>query len=196
MVLWLKPRKSRSSPELNPETHKNRNLTADYGGFFVDLFSFICNLYNCKGILMKEEPEPDSSIRKINRHAQFALINHEKYKYNDLCILFMDGTCLWRDGNIQVGLHKYPMSRITKFMVKRRYNKLYHKENNFLHAVFRHLVMTSTVSGLVLIGMSVGKTNKENNNQIKPATTVQNTYEQTQSQVNNLCDSITKFQSR
>lgn len=145
---------------------------------------------------MKTDPEPDSSIRKINRHAQFALINHEKYKYNDLCILFMDGTCLWRDGNIQVGLHKYPMSRITKFMVKRRYNKLYHKENNFLHAVFRHLVMTSTVSGLVLIGMSIGKTNKENNNQIKPATTVQNTYEQTQSQVNNLCDSITKFQSR
>ncbi len=34
MVLWLKPRKSRSSPELNPDRCKNRNLTALVAVFY------------------------------------------------------------------------------------------------------------------------------------------------------------------
>ena len=38
MVLWLKPRKSRSSPELSPDGHKNRNLTARMGGFLLQIF--------------------------------------------------------------------------------------------------------------------------------------------------------------
>lgn len=47
------------------------------------------------------EPEPEpNNLRQINRRAQLALIKHQKYKYNDLCILFMDGMALWRDGNV------------------------------------------------------------------------------------------------
>jgi len=148
---------------------------------------------------MKEEPEPDSSIRKINRHAQFALINHEKYKYNDLCILFMDGTCLWRDGNIQIGLNKYPMSSLTKLLVRRKYKKIYHTDNNFLHTVFKYLIMTSSVTGLIWIGMIMGgkkQTDKQQPQHIHTVAAAQNKYEQTQSQINNLCDSITKFQNR
>lgn len=40
MVLWLKPRKSRSSPELSPDGHKNRNLNRPFGRFFVGKTGF------------------------------------------------------------------------------------------------------------------------------------------------------------
>lgn len=103
-----------------------------------------------------DDPEANSMSRQLNRRAQSALINHEKCKYNDLCILFMDGVCLWRDGTIQVGHTKYPMSRFTKSLVRRKYQKIYGKDNELLRAGLRYLLMTSTLLGLIWIGMIFG----------------------------------------
>lgn len=102
-----------------------------------------------------DDPGSNSMSRKVNRRAQFSLINHEKYKYNDLCILFMDGMALWRDGNIQIGLTKYPMSRLTKCMVHHKYKKLYRREESFLRIALRYLIMTSVVSGALCVGISL-----------------------------------------
>ena len=146
---------------------------------------------------MKEEPEPDSS--KINRHAQFALINHKKYKYNDLCILFMDGTCLWREGFIQSGLKKYPMSRLTKRMVQHEYKKLYGRQDNFGHVVLRYLTMTSMVMGLLWIGILMGGHNKSREEKATHdamVRTAQAKYEQIQTNVAYLCDTINNNHNR
>jgi len=148
---------------------------------------------------MKEEPEPDSNnLRRINRHAQFALINHEKYKYNDLCILFRDGTCLWRDGRIQIDMKKYPMTRRTRRMVQREYKKLYGNSENFLKTVLHYLVMTSSVTGLMLFGVlsrgpKASDSNKTKSSQDAPCIELQsaaNLYEQAHLQVENLADSL------
>lgn len=145
-----------------------------------------------------DDPDGNSMSRQINRHAQFALINHEKYKYNDLCILFRDGTCLWRDGRIQIDMKKYPMTRRTRRMVQREYKKLYGNGENFLKTVLRYLVMTSGMTGLMLFwGLSRGPKgsdlNQAKSSQDAPCIELQsaaNLYEQAHLQVENLADSL------
>lgn len=134
-----------------------------------------------------DDPGSNSMSRKVNRRAQFSLINHEKYKYNDLCILFMDGMALWRDGNIQIGLTKYPMSRLTKCMVRHKYKKLYRREESFLHTVFRYLIMTSTVSGALWLGILINSKNQQHRH-----TNIANKHkiEQFQLQIKNFRDGV------
>lgn len=134
-----------------------------------------------------DDPGGNSISRKVNRRAQFSLINHEKYKYNNLCILFMDGMVLWRDGNIQIGLTKYPMSRLTKCMVHHKYKKLYMRGESFLHTVFRYLIMTSTVSGALWLGILI---NSKNQQPQHTNIANKNKIEQFQLQTKNFCGDI------
>jgi len=92
-----------------------------------------------------DDPDSNSVLRKANRRAQFFLLNREQYKYNNMCIIFLDGMILWRDGKIQIGLKKYPMSQLTKYMLHREYKKLYGIQEHFLRSALRYLVMTSIV---------------------------------------------------
>lgn len=134
-----------------------------------------------------DDPGSNSMSRKVNRRAQFSLINHEKYKYNDLCVLFMDGMALWRDGNIQIGLTKYPMSRLTKCMVDYKYKKLYRSEESFLRIALRYLIMTSTVSGALWLGILINSKNQQSQH-----TNIanKNKIEQFQLQIKNFCGDI------
>ncbi len=77
MVLWLKPRKSRSSPELSPVGHKNRNSKPpNTGGFLFD-FSLLhikitteykgkqmSNVYLDNNRIMKKK-DVDKKLKKI-----------------------------------------------------------------------------------------------------------------------------------
>ena len=143
------------------------------------------------------EPEPEpNNLRQINRRAQLALIKHQKYKYNDLCILFMDGMALWRDGHIQVGMTKYPMSRLTRRLVRREYKKLYKTANNFAQTALRYLIMTSSLTGLIWFGMLLGgKQNPKqtfNQNASDTTQTILNKVEQAQLNTIRLSDSISR----
>lgn len=150
------------------------------GRFFVDLCALLWHSYMYKGIYMNsDDPDGNSMSRQINRRAQSALINHEKCKYNDLCILFMDGLCLWRDGTIQVGNTKYHMSRLTKSLVRRKYQKIYGKDNELLRVGLRYLLMTSTILGLIWIGMIFGARKSQPQDRTPPAPAIR--YEQAQS---------------
>ena len=141
------------------------------------------------------EPEPNNS-RQINRRAQSALRNHQKYKYNDLCILFMNGMALWRDGHIQVGMTKYPMSRLTRRLVQREYKKLYKTANNFAQTALRYLIMTSSLTGLIWFCMLLrsGSNNRKTFNQNTSDTTQTILNEVEQAQLNTIClfDSISR----
>ena len=143
------------------------------------------------------EPEPEpNNLRQINRRAQLALINHQKYKYNDLCILFMDGMALWRDGKIQIGMTKYPMSCLTRRLVQREYKKLYENANSFVQTALRYLIMTSSLTGLIWFGMLLGgKQNPKqtfNRNASDTTQTILNKVEK--AQLNTIClfDSISR----
>lgn len=143
------------------------------------------------------EPEPEpNNLRQINRRAQLALIKHQKYKYNDLCILFMDGMALWRDGHIQVGMTKYPMSRLTLRLVQREYKKLYENANSFVQTALRYLIMTSSLTGLIWFGMLLGgKQNPKqtfNRNASDTTQTILNKVEQARLNTIRLSDSISR----
>ena len=143
------------------------------------------------------EPEPEpNNLRQINRRAQLALINHQKYKYNDLCILFMNGMALWRDGKIQIGMTKYPMSRLTLRLVQREYKKLYKTANNFAQTALRYLIMTSSLTGLIWFGMLLrsGSNNTKTFNQNASDTTQTILNKVEQAQLNTIClfDSISR----